>query len=115
MADGVEEQCKTFYETACTTKYVEKQPGKFVGDTNCEKLPVELCGAGCSVEEGDEECHDKEIDTLVDVPEEVSNHFQEHFLLTRTIINRGYYFFSLFCDVGFSLMFGGIPLKLRGY
>jgi len=71
LADGVEEQCKTFYETACTTKYVEKQPGKFVGDTNCEKLPVELCGAGCSVEEGDEECHDKEIDTLVDVPEEV--------------------------------------------
>ena len=34
---------------------------------------------------------------------------------TRTIINRGYYFFSLFCDVGFSFMFGGIPLKLRGY
>ena len=34
---------------------------------------------------------------------------------TRAIINRGYYFFSLFCDVGFSLMFGGIPLKLRGY
>ena len=72
LADGqVEEQCKTFYETACTTKYVEKQPGKFVGDTNCEKLPVELCGAGCKVEEGDEECHDKEVDTLVDVPEEV--------------------------------------------
>ena len=34
---------------------------------------------------------------------------------TRAIINRGYYFFSLFCDVGFSLTFGGIPLKLRGY
>ena len=34
---------------------------------------------------------------------------------TCAIINRGYYFFSLFCDVGFSLMFGGIPLKLRGY
>ena len=33
----------------------------------------------------------------------------------RTIINRGYYFFSLFYDIGFSLMFGGIPLKLRGY
>ena len=30
---------------------------------------------------------------------------------TRTIINCGYYFFSLFCDVGFSLMFVGIPLK----
>ena len=72
LGEGVEEQCKTFYETACTTKYVEKQPGKFVGDTSCEKLPVELCGAGCKVEEGEEECHDKEVDTLVDVPEEVS-------------------------------------------
>jgi len=70
LGEGAEEQCKTFYETACTTKYVEKQPGKFVGDTKCEKLPVELCGVGCKVEEGEEECHDKEIDTLVDVPEE---------------------------------------------
>ena len=34
---------------------------------------------------------------------------------TCAIINRGYYFFSLFCDVGFSLMFGGIPSKYRGY
>ena len=74
LADSQEdEQCKTFYESACTTKYVEKQPGKFVGDTSCEKLPVELCGQGCRVEEGEEECHDKEIDTLIDVPEEVSN------------------------------------------
>ena len=56
---------------SCTTKYVEKQPGKFVGDTSCEKLPVEICGAGCSTEEGPEECHDKTIASLVDVPEEV--------------------------------------------
>ena len=72
LADANNEQCKTFYESACTTKYVEKQPGKFVGDTSCEKLPIELCGEGCRVEEGEEECHDKEIDTLIDVPEEVS-------------------------------------------
>ena len=71
LADANNEQCKTFYESACTTKYVEKQPGKFVGDTSCEKLPIELCGEGCRVEEGEEECHDKEIDTLIDVPEEV--------------------------------------------
>lgn len=75
LADANNEQCKTFYETACTTKYVEKQPGKFVGDTSCEKLPIELCGEGCRVEEGEEECHDKEIDTLIDVPEEVSSRF----------------------------------------
>ena len=40
------EICQTVYESSCSTKYVEKQPGKFVGDTSCEKLPVEICGAG---------------------------------------------------------------------
>merc|ERR1712018_123382 len=65
------EVCQTVYESSCTTKYVEKQPGKFVGDTGCEKLPVEICGAGCVFEEGPEECHDKTIASLVDVPEEM--------------------------------------------
>ena len=65
------EECRTVYESSCTTKYVEKQPGKFVGDTGCEKLPVEICGAGCAFEEGEEECHDKVLTSLVDVPEEV--------------------------------------------
>merc|ERR1719209_1466444 len=64
------EECKTVYESSCTTRYVEKQPGKFVGDTGCEKLPVEICGAGCVFEEGVEECHDKVLTSLVDVPEE---------------------------------------------
>ena len=65
------EICQTVYESSCSTKYVEKQPGKFVGDTACEKLPVEICGAGCVLEPGEEECHDKVIASLVDVPEEV--------------------------------------------
>lgn len=65
------EECRTVYESSCTTRYVEKQPGKFVGDTSCEKLPIEICGAGCVTEEGPEECHDKTIASLVDVPEEV--------------------------------------------
>merc|ERR1711936_221209 len=65
------EECRTVYESSCTTKYVEKQPGKFVGDTKCEKLPIEICGAGCTFEEGPEECHDKVTASLVDVPEEV--------------------------------------------
>merc|ERR1712172_28426 len=64
------EVCQTVYESSCTTKYVEKQPGKFDGDTGCEKLPVEICGAGCVFEEGVEECHDKVLTSLVDVPEE---------------------------------------------
>merc|ERR1712025_1567391 len=50
------EECRTVYESSCSTKYVEKQPGKFVG---------------CTFEEGEEECHDKVIASLVDVPEEV--------------------------------------------
>merc|ERR1719499_1011484 len=66
------EVCQTVYESACTTKYTEKEPGgKLVGETSCEKLPVEICGAGCSYEEGEEECHDKTLATVVDVPEEV--------------------------------------------
>lgn len=63
--------CKTVYESSCTTRYIEKQPGKFVGDTNCEKQPIEICGAGCVTEEGPEECHDKVITSLIDVPEEI--------------------------------------------
>ena len=65
------EECRTVYESSCTTKYVEKQPGKFVGDTACEKLPIEICGAGCTYEEGPEECHEKVVASVVDVPEEV--------------------------------------------
>eukprot|EP00095_Tigriopus_kingsejongensis_P000848 snap_masked-scaffold546_size140615-processed-gene-0.15 protein:Tk00848 transcript:snap_masked-scaffold546_size140615-processed-gene-0.15-mRNA-1 annotation:"hypothetical protein" len=65
------EECRTVYESSCTTKYIEKQPGKFVGDTSCEKLPIEICGAGCVTEEGPEECHDKTVTSLIDVPEEV--------------------------------------------
>ena len=45
--------------------------GKYVGDTACEKLPVEICGAGCVTTEGEEECHDKTVTSLIDVPEEV--------------------------------------------
>ena len=65
------EECKTLFESSCTTRYIEKQPGKFVGDTKCEKLPVEICGAGCVTEEGPEECFDKLITSTIDVPEEI--------------------------------------------
>uniref|UniRef100_A0A0K2SW06 Uncharacterized protein n=1 Tax=Lepeophtheirus salmonis TaxID=72036 RepID=A0A0K2SW06_LEPSM len=64
------EECRTLYESSCTTKYVEKQPGKFVSDTSCEKLPIEICGAGCVTEEGPQECHDKVITSIIDIPEE---------------------------------------------
>ena len=66
-----EEICRTVFESSCTTRYIEKQPGKFVGDTKCEKQPVDICGAGCTTTEGPEECHDKTVVSLIDVPEEV--------------------------------------------
>ena len=66
-----EEICQTVFESSCTTRYIEKQPGKFVGDTKCEKQPVDICGAGCTTSEGPEECHDKTVMSLIDIPEEV--------------------------------------------
>ena len=42
----IEEKCKTYFESSCTTRYVEKHSGKFIGNTSCEKYPVELCGKG---------------------------------------------------------------------
>jgi len=65
------EQCRNFFETSCQTRYVQKPNGKFVGDTQCEKLPINVCGAGCTTEEGPEECHDKTNDVVIEVPEEV--------------------------------------------
>ena len=89
------EICKTVYESACTTKYMDKSGnGSFVGDTKCERLPVKICGKGCVTQPGEEECHEKEvwnlkispaqyffyflmlifhfqIDVMIDLPEEI--------------------------------------------
>ena len=67
------EECRTVYESSCSTKYVESETnkGKFLADTACEKLPIEICGAGCTYEDGEEECHDKVVTTVISVPEEV--------------------------------------------
>ena len=61
------------YESSCSTKYVESETnkGKFLADTACEKLPIEICGAGCTYEDGEEECHVKTVTTVISVPEEV--------------------------------------------
>jgi hypothetical protein len=66
-----EEQCRTVYESSCTTRLVEKQKGMFVSDSTCEKLPMQICGAGCSYEKGVEACHDKVVSSVLSVPEEV--------------------------------------------
>ena len=54
-------ECRTVYESSCSTRYIDQGNGKFVGDTKCEKKPVEICGQGCVSEEGPEECHDKQV------------------------------------------------------
>jgi hypothetical protein len=46
--------CKNMPETKCTTRYVEKHSGKFVGDTKCEKVPRQFCAAsGCQFVSGE--------------------------------------------------------------
>ena len=56
-----ERECRTVYESSCSTRYVDQGDGSFVGDTKCEKKPVEICGQGCVSQEGPEECHDKQV------------------------------------------------------
>lgn len=64
--------CKTVFESECNTKYVEKQPGKFVSETTCSKIPKELCGSNsCKFTPGPEECHNKTVFSLADVPDEI--------------------------------------------
>ena len=40
------------YKNCLITKVIKLFTGKFVGQTECEKLPVEICGAGCITVEG---------------------------------------------------------------
>ena len=71
FCNGVGTQdCRMEFETSCSTRRVELSPGKYIGDTKCTKIPVEICGAGCETQEGTEECHEEGLDSLVDVPEE---------------------------------------------
>ena len=65
------EKCEIVWESSCTTVYVEDRRGKFIADSKCVKIPKTLCGQGCVVEEGLEECHEKKVDILMDVPEEL--------------------------------------------
>ena len=64
ICDGTgPETCKTLYETSCTSRYVDKSGNgtQFVGDTTCQKIPVEICGQGCRSEEAEEDCHEKSV------------------------------------------------------
>ena len=62
--------CRTYLESTCTTRYTAKAGGGSLGDTSCSRQPRELCGAGCRVREGQEECHEKQVDSVTEAPEE---------------------------------------------
>jgi len=64
------QECRMEFETSCSTRRVELSPGKFIGDTKCMNIPVEICGEGCVTREGPEECHEEGVDGLVDIPQE---------------------------------------------
>ena len=62
-----------YHETSCTTEYLEPEPGKFLADTQCEKLPIRLCGdQSCSMVPGPQECHNK---TMASVMDQVTNNY----------------------------------------
>ena len=65
------EECRTVYESSCNTRYLETKPGKYQADTECEKLPIRLCGQGCEYKEQEKECHDKVVASVLEIPEEV--------------------------------------------
>ena len=41
-----------------------------ITSTKCEKLPFDVCGQGCVIVEGEEECEEEEAESLLEVPEE---------------------------------------------
>ena len=71
ICDGSGEMvCRTEHETSCTTREVEVSEGEKVGDTKCVPVPVSVCGAGCRTQEGEEECKEELVDTVIEVPRE---------------------------------------------
>ncbi|CAB4056212.1 unnamed protein product [Lepeophtheirus salmonis] len=97
------EECKTVYESECETKYHEhdveddvvncetiqeekcedvtqvctnekKNVKKYSPQTECKKVPRQLCGpSGCVPQPGPEECFDKKETIVQEVPEENCN------------------------------------------
>ena len=78
ICDGTgPEECRTIYETSCTSQvnwwkfnlwhwqflhifqYLRNELGNMTASTKCEKLPFDVCGRGCVVREGEEECMDQ--------------------------------------------------------
>ena len=46
--------CRVEFESSCSTRQVESKDGSRLDETKCEKIPVDICGAGCVTREGDQ-------------------------------------------------------------
>lgn len=59
------------FESSCTTRFLENQQGNLLADTKCEKLPIEICGAGCTFQNAEQTCRDEVVTSIVEIPIEV--------------------------------------------
>jgi hypothetical protein len=77
------ELCQTSCETVCSNKYTDN----VTLTSECKKLPVEICGPGCEVAEGPEECFEEQKDVILDIPEETCdlNPWKQCGLVTRLV------------------------------
>ena len=65
---GGEATCQTVWESSCVTRY---QAAPALPTTDCQKIPVELCGApACQPRPGARTCHQKVLTSVQEVPEE---------------------------------------------
>ena len=66
---GGEKTCRQFTESSCVTRYQSDSAGQPV--TECQKIPVELCGAqSCAPRPGERSCHSKVVTRVDETPEE---------------------------------------------
>merc|ERR1739845_196306 len=86
QGDGPE-TCETVYESQCETRYQEhdvsddvvecekdtKNVKKYSPETECKKVPREVCGPGTTQVPGQEECFDRKETVIQEVPEETCN------------------------------------------
>ena len=64
-----EKTCRQFTESSCVTRYQSDSASQPV--TECQKIPVELCGAqSCAPRPGERSCHSKVVTRVDETPEE---------------------------------------------
>ena len=66
-----EEKCTRWPVQKCTAN--KENVKKYSPETECKKVPREICGAGTSQVPGEEECFDRKETVIQEVPEETCN------------------------------------------